>query len=332
MTYSAGDYLCILPTNPMESVKRVLKHFRLSQETTITIKAGSSTTLPTGRQVELRQILAGYVELSQPASKKNLDTLIDIAKDETKAVLQKMAENYKETIMDRRVSVLGLLCAHPSLDVSLSSFLNMVPSMRIRQYSISSSPLWNPGHVTLTISVLNAPAASGTGDRFLGVASNFLAELQPGDMVQLMVRPSPSIFSLPADVRTPLVLFCAGSAIAPMRGFIQERAMQVKSGRKDVGRILLFFGCRYPDKDYLYSDSDLKEWVELGVVDIRPAFSRATDQSEGCRYIQDRILKDGEDVKAFYRQNAKVSILVMAIRTMLMIDFAVLHLRRHCCI
>jgi cytochrome P450/NADPH-cytochrome P450 reductase len=108
--------------------------------------------------------------------------------------------------------------------------------------------------------------------------------------------------------------------------------MQVKSGRKDVGRILLFFGCRYPDKDYLYSDSDLKEWVELGVVDIRPAFSRATDQSEGCRYIQDRILKDGEDVKAFYRQNAKVSILVMAIRTMLMIDFAVLHLRRHCCI
>jgi cytochrome P450/NADPH-cytochrome P450 reductase len=313
MSYSAGDYLSVLPTNPAESVKRVLKHFGLSEEATIMIKAGSSTTLPTGKQVQLKQILAGYVELSQPASKRNLETLIDIAKDETKAVLQEMAGNYKETIMDRRVSVLDLLCANPSLDMSLSSFLNMVPSMRVRQYSISSSPLWNPGHVTLTISVINTPAASGSGDRFLGVASNFLANLQPGDMVQLMVRPSPSIFSLPADVRIPLVLFCAGSGIAPMRGFIQERAMQFKSGRMDVGKILLFFGCRYPDKDYLYFDSDLKEWAKLGIVDVRPAFSRATDRSEGCRYIQDRVIKDGEDVKSFYRQNAKVRFLVMAI-------------------
>jgi cytochrome P450/NADPH-cytochrome P450 reductase len=312
MSYSAGDYLCILPTNPAESVKRVLKHFGLSEEATITIKAGSSTTLPTGKQVQLMQILAGYVELSQPASKRNLETLIDIAKDETKAVLQKMAENYKETIMDRRVSVLDLLYANPSLDVSLSSFLNMVPSMRVRQYSISSTPLWNPGHVTLTISVINAPASSGSGDRFLGVASNFLANLQPGDMVQLMVRPSPSMFSLPADVTIPLVLLCTGSGIAPMRGFIQERALQIKSGRKDIGKILLFFGCRYPDQDYLYSDSDLKEWAELGAVDVRPAFSRATDKSEGCRYIQDRILKDGEDVKAFYNNNAKVSSFVAA--------------------
>jgi cytochrome P450/NADPH-cytochrome P450 reductase len=32
MTYSAGDYLAILPTNPKASVKRVLKHFKLSDE------------------------------------------------------------------------------------------------------------------------------------------------------------------------------------------------------------------------------------------------------------------------------------------------------------
>jgi cytochrome P450 / NADPH-cytochrome P450 reductase len=32
MTYAAGDYLAILPTNPIQSVKRVLKHFNLSEE------------------------------------------------------------------------------------------------------------------------------------------------------------------------------------------------------------------------------------------------------------------------------------------------------------
>lgn len=307
MSYSAGDYLAILPTNPLESVKRVFKHFKLSQEATVVIKAGSSTTLPTGRPVELKQVLSGYVELAQPATKRNVETLIEVAEGETKVNLQKMADNYKESIMDRRVSVLDLLCDHPSLNISLSAFLNMVPAMRVRQYSISSSPLWNPTHVTLTVSVLNAPSLSGSGERFLGVGSNFLASLQPGDLVQVMVRPSAAVFSLPADVSTPIVLFCAGTGLAPMRGFIQERAMQIKSGRKDVGKALLFYGCRYPDKDYLYSDSDLKEWIKIGAVDVRPSFSRAMDQSEGCRYVQDRILKDAADIKSLYAKGAKVS-------------------------
>ena len=32
---------------------------------------------------------------------------------------------------------------------------------------------------------------------------------------------------------------------------------------------------------------DLKRWVELGVVDVRPAFSRSTEDSLGCKYVQE---------------------------------------------
>lgn len=78
----------------------------------------------------------------------------------------------------------------------------------------------------------------------------------------------------------------AGSGFAPMRGFIQERAAQKQSGR-EVSKAILFFGCRSPDEDFLYSDSDLAEWIKLGVVDVRPAFSRASDKSEGCKYVQE---------------------------------------------
>jgi cytochrome P450/NADPH-cytochrome P450 reductase len=46
----------------------------------------------------------------------------------------------------------------------------------------------------------------------------------------------------------------------------------------------------------------------MGVVDVRPAFSRAPEKSEGCRYVQDRILKDAEDVDQMYKQKAKVSV------------------------
>ena len=65
-----------------------------------------------------------------------------------------------------------------------------------------------------------------------------------------------------------------------------ERAEQKKGGR-DVATSLLFFGCRRPGEDYLYGDAELKEWSDLGVVDVRPAFSRETEASEGCHYVQE---------------------------------------------
>lgn len=81
-------------------------------------------------------------------------------------------------------------------------------------------------------------------------------------------------------------MFAAGSGIAPMRGFMQERSIQVASGRK-VGKTTLFYGCRSPDTDYLYENDDFKEWLKLGFMEIRPAFSRATDKSGGSKYVQE---------------------------------------------
>jgi cytochrome P450/NADPH-cytochrome P450 reductase len=157
--------------------------------------------------------------------------------------------------------------------------------MRVRQYSISSSPLWNPTHITVTFSVLDVPSMSKVARSFLGVGSNYLASMIPGDRVQRSVRPSAAAFNLPEDPMTPVVMFCSGSGLAPMRGFIQERAVQKASGR-DVGEMLLFFGCRSPKSDFLYSESDLAESSAQGVVDIRPAFSRSPEDSEGCKYVQ----------------------------------------------
>lgn len=232
------------------------------------------------------------MELAQPATKRNLQTLLEAAAADgsVKTSIENLIENYKTAVVDKRLSVLDILVSNPSLKIPLGTFINMLPTMRVRQYSISSSPLWNPSHCTLTVSVVSAPALSGTGDDFLGVASNFLAALTPGDLVQVVVRPSATAFTLPADPGVPLVLFCAGSGLAPMRGFIQERATQIQSGgRKDVGKVLLFYGCRDPAEDYLYSEAELKEWSLIGAVDVRPAFSRAKEHSDGCKYVQELV-------------------------------------------
>ncbi|GJE90389.1 bifunctional P-450/NADPH-P450 reductase [Phanerochaete sordida] len=308
MVYRTGDYLAILPVNPERDVHRALAHFGLLPDQEITIRSVGPTTLPTDRLVNVSSLLSGYVELSQPATTRDLRVLGDLAKDgASKAALADLASAYSEKVLAQRLSVLDLLEAHPSISLPFPSFLQLLPSMRVRQYSIASSPLADAARAALAISVLEAPAMSGRREPFLGVASTYLARLRPNDRVQLAVRPSAAAFHPPADPATPMIMVCAGSGLAPMRGFLQERALQKKGGR-EVGKSVLFFGCRRPGEDYLYEDSDLKEWAELGVVDVRPAFSRESEKSLGCKYVQDRVWHDRADVVSAWEAGAKIFI------------------------
>lgn len=241
------------------------------------------------KAISAQELLSGFVELSQPATPRDLQVLISAAKNEAVGnTLKELAAGYQTQVLAKRLSILDLLEQHKDIDLPLATFLRLLPPMRVRQYSISSSPLVDPEHLSLTVSVIDAPALSGHGHKFLGVASNYLASLKPGDKVQMVVRPSGAVFHPPEDPLAPVVMFCSGSGLAPFRGFIQERMAQKDSGR-EVSKMLLFFGCRSPDEDYLYADSDLAVGIEKGVVDVRPAFSRKTEASAGCKYVQEYV-------------------------------------------
>ncbi|KAF8520360.1 cytochrome P450 [Hysterangium stoloniferum] len=304
ITYQSGDYLSVLPRNPAESVKRVLSRFALLPDQEIIIKSTAATTLPTNNPVSVSEVLAGYVEISQTATRKNMHELQKFSTETVSAKLESLLADYKNEVFDKHISVLDILELYPDISIPFASFLRILPAMRIRQYSISSSPLWNPTHVTLTLSVVEEPASSGLPTRFLGVASNYLANVCPGDPIHVGVRTSASTFHLPQDLAVPVVMFAAGSGIAPMRGFMQERAIQAASGQK-VGKTVLFYGCRSPDEDFLYSEDDLKEWEKLDFVEIKPAFSRALDKSCGTKYVQDRVWHDRDLITECYDAGAK---------------------------
>ncbi|KIJ52184.1 hypothetical protein M422DRAFT_243787 [Sphaerobolus stellatus SS14] len=109
--------------------------------------------------------------------------------------------------------------------------------MRIRQYSISSSPLWNATCISITLSIVQLPNEAGLSNKFLGVASNYLAKVCVDDRVQVGIRSSAATFHLPEDPSVPVVMFATGSGIAPMRGFTQH-VEQAKS-RRDVRTMVL---------------------------------------------------------------------------------------------
>ncbi|KAF7346798.1 Fatty acid hydroxylase [Mycena sanguinolenta] len=296
-TARAGDYVSILPQNPLRDVQRVLAHFGLSNETEVVLSSVGPASLPVGKQVKLSEILSGYVEISQPATTRDLVKLSEAAvSPATRTYIDELKAKYKDAVQSTRLSMFEIMESHTDITLSLGAFLRMLPPMRVRQYSISSSPLWNPMHITITFSVLDLPSLSRkTTNSFLGAGSNYLASLIPGDRVQMAVRSSAAAFHLPENPMTPVVMFCSGSGLAPMRGFIQERAIQKASGRQ-VGEMLLFFGCRSPRDDFLYLDKELAEWSKQGVVDVRPAFSRCQEDSEGCRYVQHRVKRDSADI------------------------------------
>jgi cytochrome P450/NADPH-cytochrome P450 reductase len=238
------------------------------------------------KPINVHALLSGYVELSQPASSGDLRALLEHAPEATKPALEALLASHAELVMSVRLSVLDVLDRHKEIAIPFPAYLQLLPSMRVRQYSISSSPLHDARRASLTVSVLHAPALADAEQAFLGVGSSYLAGLRAGDRVTLSVRPSNASFHLPANPAVPVAMFAAGSGLAPMRGFIQERAEQRKAGR-ETGRMVLFYGCRTPEDDYLYSDSDLKEWEALGVVEVRPAFSRKSVASQGAKYVQE---------------------------------------------
>jgi cytochrome P450/NADPH-cytochrome P450 reductase len=216
MTYSAGDYLAILPLNPKENIHRAMKHFGLSWDSMLTITSEGPTTLPTDTPISASDLLGAYIELAQPASKRNILALVDATRDKgtSKELTHLSDEGFSEEITKKRVSVLDLLERFPSVQLPLGIFLKMQPPMRVRQYSISSSPLWNPNNVTLTYAVVDQPALSGQG-RYVGVASNYLANLAVGDKLHVNVRASHQAFHLPKDSKNvPVIMIAAGTGMS----------------------------------------------------------------------------------------------------------------------
>lgn len=323
MTYQCGDYLAVLPVNPSSVVRRAIRRFDLPWDAMLCIQKTSQKTgtasIPLDTPISAFELLSTYVEMSQPASKRDLNTLADaaVADAEVQAELRYIASSpsrFAEEVVKKRASSLDLLMRYPSIQLSIGDFLAMLPPMRVRQYSISSSPLTDPSQCSITIAVLNAPSltASSSEERYLGVASTYLSELQPGERAHIIVRPSHSGFKPPTDLKTPMIMACAGTGLAPFRGFTMDRAVKIRgrsSGQElpdgeKPAKAILYVGCRTDGKDDIHA-AELADWAEQGAVDVRWTYSRPSDGSQG-QHVQDRMLEDRQELVDIFEQGARI--------------------------
>lgn len=301
-SYRVGDYLGVLPSNPPGLVKRMLARLGLSAQSRVVLRdhAGLPFWLEEGVPLEAGTLFTHYVELGKPATRDQLRAMIDdcaCPPERAQAEQWLAPEIFAREVSAKGLTLLDLLDRFPSTRVEIGKLLMTLPPMAIRRYSISSAPGYRPGQCSLTISVLDSPALRGEG-RHLGAASNTLARLEPGDMINVLLLPGNPVFVLPQDTRTPIIMIAAGSGIAPFRGFMQQRQIDGATGQA-----LLFFGCRHAEQDYLYNQ-ELAAWTKAGAVEVRPIFSRQSNDRQ--RYVQHLLSTHRKDIVGLVQAGAYV--------------------------
>jgi cytochrome P450/NADPH-cytochrome P450 reductase len=308
VSFRAGDHLGVIPSNSEALVERALQRFGFGPNTYVRLRLAQGAriaSLPLDATLSVRRLLMHYVELQAVATRKQVAILAALTRcPETKPELGRLASEegdaYKTEIKLKGLSVLDLLEKFPACEPPFSTFLEMLPLMTPRYYSISSSPLAAADHCSITVGVVREPAYSGEGI-FEGVCSTHLERRRPGARVNAFVKPSKSGFSLPADPLKPIVMVGPGTGLAPFRGFLQERHALKRTGH-ELGPALLFFGCRRANEDYIYRE-ELERFESDGIVTIDVAFSR---QGRKKTYVQHRIAERGDEVWSLLEREARV--------------------------
>jgi cytochrome P450 / NADPH-cytochrome P450 reductase len=299
--YKAGDHLGVLPRNNINLIRRVMLHFGLDAGSYLTIipNRGNHTHLPTDEPAPLLGILGSCVELQDAATRSDIEVMARYTPDpEQRSSLEGLVgtddvsqTRFRNEVLARGRSLLDLLENYPACEMPFEVFLDRLPPLRPRYYSISSSPLVSPDMCSITTGVLRGPARSGIGD-FSGVCSTYLESNAPNSTVFAFVREPTIAFRPPDDPQLPMIMVGAGTGLAPFRGFLQERAAQQAAGTA-VATSLLFFGCRTSDDDYLYQD-ELSRYEADGIVKVAAVFSREGDPK--LRYVQDAIVDRADEV------------------------------------
>ncbi|CAK3932570.1 NADPH--cytochrome P450 reductase [Lecanosticta acicola] len=334
LTYTTGDHIAVWPNNAGIEVDRLLEVVDLKnkRETVIKVKGLDATAkVPFPTPTTYDTVFRYQLEICAPVSRQFVSTLAQFApNDEVKEKMTKLGgdkEAFAEEVAKKNFNIgqlLGWAGKGQKWDkVPFSLFIEGLNKIQPRYYSISSSSLVDKQKPTIT-AIVESVEAPGAPHVVKGVATNYLLALslqQHGadnpdphgldyqikgprnkyDGVHLPVHVRHSNFRLPSDPSKPIIMVGPGTGVAPFRGFVQERAQQAKNG-ENVGKTILFFGCRNKNDDFIYKD-EWEQWSKdmNGQFELVTAFSR---EQEKKVYVQHRLKERAEEINQLLEQKA----------------------------
>jgi NADPH-ferrihemoprotein reductase len=334
LSYQTGDHLAVWPINADREVDRLFRILGMEDKRTAVIKITSTdptTKIPVPSPTTYEAILRYYLEICAPVSRQSLPTLAQFAPTEhAKAEMTRLGgdkDAFHEAVASRYLNIAQVMEAvsggAPWITVPFSFILETFNHIVPRYYSISSSNKVFPNTPHIT-AIVEARQTNGGKEVLYGVTTNYLlalkakqhdeSEQHPHGIsyaiggprnkyngIHVPAHTRHSNFKLPSDPRKPIIMVGPGTGVAPFRGFLQERAKIVEDGQ-EIGKMLLFFGCRNRDQDFLYRE----EWEEyerkLGdKFEMVKAFSR--DQKEKI-YVQHKMKEYSKEINKLLEDGA----------------------------
>jgi len=147
----------------------------------------------------------------------------------------------------------------------------------IRLYTLASTPAEaGPRRISLCVKRCSY-LDPYSGERFPGIASNYLCDLPEGSEL-LLGGPVGLPFRIPDDPRAPLLMVGLGTGVAPFRALIRE----LYEERQWQGRVMLFHGARV-GLESVYRDAiaavgrTAPAFAPVQVLSPRPAWDAPVD-------------------------------------------------------
>ncbi|XP_050305008.1 NADPH-dependent diflavin oxidoreductase 1 isoform X2 [Anthonomus grandis grandis] len=170
----------------------------------------------------------------------------------------------------------------------------ILPPIKPREFSIASSYKKNKDVIELLVAVVRFKTK--LMKERVGLCSNYLAGLKKGDSVTFWVKKG--TFQFPQQLDLPVIMVGPGTGVAPFRSYILE----ISDKNDSPENLILFYGCRYYDKDFLCRE-EIEELSSQRKITVIVAFSRS---STNRAYVQDKIRERGDLVWDALNRNAYI--------------------------
>lgn len=159
----------------------------------------------------------------------------------------------------------------------------------VRLYTVARTPAEaGPGRFSLCVRRC-AILDPFSGERFAGIASNYLCDLPEGSEL-LLAGPIGLPFKIPEDPRAPLLIVGLGTGIAPFVSLIRE----LYEERHWEGPVMLFYGARVGHeavyRDFINSvRQKVANFAPVEVVSSRPAWDDPADLATAVRQHEGEV-------------------------------------------